>query len=253
MRKDAGKNWTWKSMKTNISHGSNSGGVGSANGLPQKAVDGWERPEPLTKISKPETLPGSLKPDQQLNLEECETKIARGWSTFIGVGEALTEIRDKELFKGKYKDFQEYCRIRWGYARTHAYRLIDAAKVIKDLSPIGEEVPKPANEAQVRELVQVPSEKRADVWTKSVKAAGKGLVTAKVVRSIANEFKPKRTIKPAEAKKPTKPSAKLKPVFKLLDDMEELAASNKRLLDKLTSLRVILLSFGVNERQLMEV
>ena len=37
--------------------------------------------------------------------------------------------------------------------RAHAYRLIDAAKTVKYLSPIGDTIP--ANEAQARELAQL--------------------------------------------------------------------------------------------------
>jgi len=143
----------------------------------------------------------------------------------VEVGAALTEIRDCGLYKAKYKDFEEYCRDRWGYGRTHAYRLIDAAGVISDLSPIGDEVPRPANEAQVRELVQVPPKKRAEAWKKSVAAAGEYPVTAKVVRAAAAEFKP--APKSAKAKKPVeRPGVSqtiLKRALRLIDEAEQAA------------------------------
>ena len=45
--------------------------------------------------------------------------------------------------------FEEYCKERWGMNRAHAYRLIDAAEVVNNLSPIGDI---PANESQARPL-----------------------------------------------------------------------------------------------------
>ena len=70
------------------------------------------------------------------------------------------------------------------------------------MSPIGEKLQKPLNEAQVRELVQVPSDKRVEFWTKSVEAAGEGSVTARVVRSFAKELRP--ASKPASTKEAAK-------------------------------------------------
>ncbi len=50
---------------------------------------------------------------------------------------------------------EEYCRVRWDINRAHAYRLIDAAQVIDNLSPMGD---KPTTERQARELA--PYEKQ---------------------------------------------------------------------------------------------
>ena len=48
--------------------------------------------------------------------------------------------------------FEEYCKERWGMNRAHAYRLIDAAEVVNNLSPIGDI---PVNESQARPLTQL--------------------------------------------------------------------------------------------------
>ena len=228
MKKHGGENRISKTTKPTTSPGSKAGGAGSANGPGTKAAGGWSRPKPLAGILKPAELKPLLTPAQQSRLDECEAKIATGWQTFVEVGAALTEIRDGELYRAKYKDFEEYCRDRWGYGRTHAYRLMDAAGVIRDLSPIGDRVPGPANEAQVRELVQVPAEKRVEAWKKSVAAAGENPVTAKVVRAAAAEFKP--ASKSAKAKKPVErpgvSQAILKPALRLID-AAELAAKAK--------------------------
>ena len=163
------------------------------------------------------------------------------------VGTALTEIRDGKLYEDKYDDFEEYCRDRWGYGRTHAYRLMDAAGVIKDLSPIGDNLPRPANEAQVRELVQVPTEKRLEAWKKTVEVAGQNPITARVVRAVTAEFKPRQAGKAAKVvKKPKTATASLQPAFTLIEEIEKLARADKKeaLLDKVAELQQYLKSLA---------
>jgi hypothetical protein len=52
------------------------------------------------------------------------------------------------LYRREYAGFDEYCREKWGWKRDHAYRLIDAAEVVK-VSPIGDKI---KTESQAREL-----------------------------------------------------------------------------------------------------
>ena len=78
-------------------------------------------------------------------LARCEATIARGVKTFVEVGAALTEIRDARLYRATHTSFDDYCRERWQFGRSHAYRLIDSAAVVANLSPIGDALP--ANEA----------------------------------------------------------------------------------------------------------
>jgi hypothetical protein len=120
-------------------------------------------------------------------LEELEGIIARGLGTFIDVGRALLEIQSRRLYiKAGYRSFAVYVTERWDLSETHAYRQIEAAKVIDILSPIGE-TSLPANEAQARELaplVQDPDAIRA-VWAE-IGAAGER-VTARAIRARVAE------------------------------------------------------------------
>jgi len=63
----------------------------------------------------------------------------------------------KERGEAMASSFEHYCRERWQFARAQAYRLIDSAKVIENLSPIGD---KPATESQVRPLTKLEPEQR---------------------------------------------------------------------------------------------
>jgi hypothetical protein len=86
-------------------------------------------------------------------------------------GTALAEIRDSRLYRETHKNFTDYCREKWQMGESQAYRMIDAANVAQNISPIGE-VP-PANESQVRPLASLPPEKRREVWKEAVETAPK--------------------------------------------------------------------------------
>jgi len=90
----------------------------------------------------------------QRELNTYERTIEKGMGTFVEVGNALKAIRDKKLYKLSHKTFAEYAKDRWGWGRSHAYRMIDAAQ---DLSPIGDKI---SNEAQAREVAKAPADKQ---------------------------------------------------------------------------------------------
>ena len=78
--------------------------------------------------------------------------------------------------KKSYGTFVGYCRERWGFYRDRADRLINAAKTINNLAPIGV---KPTSESQVRPLTHLPPEEQKEVWKKAMEKAPKGRVTAR--------------------------------------------------------------------------
>lgn len=122
-------------------------------------------------------------------LAALEARIEHGLATFVQVGEALLEIRDRRLYReAGFAEFDAYCRARWGWQRARSYRLMDGAKVVRVLSPIGDT---PTNEAQARELVPVlrdeGPEAVAEVWEQAQEAAPNGKVTAEVVRDVVRE------------------------------------------------------------------
>jgi len=125
-----------------------------------------------------------------LELVRCEHAIQSGLETVFEVGEALTKIRDGRLYRGTHKTFEGYCREKWSIGKSHAYRLIDSAEVVADLSPIGD-VPK--SEYQVRRLIQSPKELRPAIWEKAqaiAKDTGAKEPTAKHIEVAAEELDP---------------------------------------------------------------
>jgi hypothetical protein len=114
--------------------------------------------------------------------EQAERKIARGLKSFLEVGLALKEIRDKRLYRQHYDTFEEYCIRRWELSRPRAYELCAASEVMADLSAIADTGVLPENEAQARPLTRLKAiEHRQRAWEMavSVAAAEKRPVTAR--------------------------------------------------------------------------
>jgi site-specific DNA-methyltransferase (adenine-specific) len=88
-------------------------------------------------------------------LAELEQMIRKDLRAFVRVGIALREIRDGELFQlTGHKSFEAYCRQRLGIGRQHGYRLVTAATLVQDMSPIGDNLV--AHESQFRPLSRLP-------------------------------------------------------------------------------------------------
>jgi hypothetical protein len=143
------------------------------------------------------------KTDNQ-KLLALERIIEEGLRTFTDVGSALLQIRDGKLYKPQYSSFEEYCRERWDMEHSHAYRLMDSAKVMANLktSPIGEVLP--TSESQTRPLASLAPEQQVEAWKEATTTAPKGkrptsgLVHKIVNRILAKAGKEKRMIKASE-------------------------------------------------------
>jgi len=119
--------------------------------------------------------------DQRLAQLEAVIKTYR--QDFYSVGKALKEIRDGRHYqKLSFKSFESYVRIRWDMGRSHAYRLIEAASVIDNLSPIGELLPK--NEAQIRPLTKLDAFSQRRLWRDFLKT-GKTLTALNIKKFVS--------------------------------------------------------------------
>ena len=97
------------------------------------------------------------------HLERLESVIKKYRQDFYSVGKALKKIRDGRYYQDlSFKSFESYVGIRWDMGRSHAYRLIEAAEIIDNLSPIGDVLPK--NEAQARILTSLDLFSQKKVW-----------------------------------------------------------------------------------------
>ena len=119
-----------------------------------------------------------LVPIDPARFEELEHVIEHGLGTFVEVGRALLRSSSgactAQPGTGRSPTMS---RDAGTLSSTHAYRQIEASKVVDILSPIGD-MPLPANEAQARELaplVDDPEAVRA-VWIETVQD-GEGRIT----------------------------------------------------------------------------
>jgi hypothetical protein len=117
-----------------------------------------------------------------------------GLGHFVTVGDALAEIRDRQLYRVAAGTFEAYCRDQWGMSGSHAMRLIDAANIARTLSPIGGVL---QNEHQARLLKPLSEETRVEAWLEASEHADEqGLVpTAAIKASVAKRSpkKPRKT------------------------------------------------------------
>lgn len=124
-------------------------------------------------------VPGTLTNEMtREELARNESRIAQGLETFKEVGTALLAIRDGRGYRFEYATFEDYCKERWGMERRHAYRLMDAANVISNVSNWTQIIP--TNEAQARPLTQLNDnpDLQREAWQRAVETAPNGKITA---------------------------------------------------------------------------
>lgn len=122
-------------------------------------------------------------------LAACERVIERGLNTFVEVGNALLEIRDARLYRNDYATFEDYCRERWGFSRSRAHRLIEAAETRNILLPTGNILPQ--TERQARPLTALEPDLQIEAWRRAVETALDTGITAKHVQEVVNEIRNK--------------------------------------------------------------
>jgi hypothetical protein len=141
----------------------------------------------------------ALTPAEIGRLDELEYRVQKGIQTFLEVGVALAEIRDRKLYRATHDTFEDYVSARWAMSRSYAHRTIAAAEVVTML-PMGNI--QPTSERQVRPLLKVPPEDRAAAWERAQAIAtdtGQPVTTA-VVEQAVGEIAPNTNIvKPRDA------------------------------------------------------
>ncbi len=120
-------------------------------------------------------------------LAENERVIQSTLLSFVEMGKALEDIKEKRLYRARYKTFEDYCRNRWGFSRQRAFQLIGSAEKA-DLLSTAVDIP-PTIEAQVRPLVGLSDDQAVEAWRSAEKNAKNGEVTGPLVRKAADEVR----------------------------------------------------------------
>ena len=132
----------------------------------------------------------ALSTVESKDLRSLEQVIERGQKTFLEVGKALLAIKAQKLYRQDFKTFAEYCTDRWGFAKSRAYQMIDAAKVVENVQHVGQIAP-PANARQACELAKLPADQQANAWADVVdECAERGEpITAAAVVEVVERYK----------------------------------------------------------------
>jgi hypothetical protein len=157
-------------------------------------------------------LSSALSPEESARLAELEPIIQRGLTNFVEVGNALSEISDKRLYRSTHSTFKEYVEDKWCMTASHAYRLCESAEVIKNLPTECHQLV--TTESQARELAKVEPEKRVEM-VQAVAHVGK--MTAKAIKAeVRKQIKPAKVNEAssendADAAKPIAPRCETQP------------------------------------------
>lgn len=130
-------------------------------------------------------------------LNRFEERIEQGLASFIEVGEALSAIRDRKLYRATHGTFEDYCRVKWGMSASRARQLCGASEVAASVTNVTLRT-----ESQARELARVPAPQRQQVVEKAVATTG-GKLTAAAIREASD----------AHVVEPTKPSRRRPTLF----------------------------------------
>ena len=118
-------------------------------------------------------------------LMQLEEMIESERRYFYKIGKALKEIRDERLYRQLlFESFEAYLKDRWDMSKSHAYRLIEASRIIDNLSPLGEVLPE--NEAQLRPLGHLNPFDQRRIW-RDFLAAGMAL-NARNIQRFASKY-----------------------------------------------------------------
>jgi hypothetical protein len=146
-----------------------------------------------------------LSVEEAERLHQCRTVVKTSVRrSYVEVGAALTEIRDRKLYRQDYATFETCCQAEFSMSRPQAYRLIDAFHVASNLSPMGDILSSPEDlaplfdngdiphsERVARSLTKLDPEQQRDAW--NLARAASENPTAAQVEQAAKAFQGKNS------------------------------------------------------------
>jgi hypothetical protein len=82
-------------------------------------------------LDVPDTIP--LTAAERARLTELESVVETHLETFLTVGRALAEIRNRRLYRQEHADFETYCKTKWGFGGAHGLDLVRSVSVAEHL------------------------------------------------------------------------------------------------------------------------
>ena len=140
----------------------------------------------------PDTIP--LTAQEKTRLTELEGIVQTTLQTFLTVGRALSEIRNRRLYRQEFGTFEDYCVKRWGFGGAHGLDLVRSTEVAERLlagpaAPEAGDAPLPIDlsPATLRPLQRLDAPLQSAVW-RLASRVGKPThhVVAKIARIVEN-------------------------------------------------------------------
>ena len=146
----------------------------------------------VTAVEVPE-----LTEEEQRDRLHLERRVERA---FFEAGKALTELRDRRLYRSTHKTFEDYCRDRFAHSRQQSNYLIAAAGIYENLTTIGCQIVEnqnlitnatqilPTSERQVRSMTKLEPQEQWEVWQAAVQVAGGKVPTGRIVKDVVQKI-----------------------------------------------------------------
>ena len=162
-----------------------------------------------------------LLPAERERFAELESVVQTHLETFLTVGRALAEIRNRRLFRQEFATFEDYCVKRWGFGGAHGLDLIRSTEVAEGLlascaGPQGDApLPPDLSPDALRPLQKLDAPLQSAVWRLASRVSEHPThhVVSKIVRVVQAAINQDASGNGAAAK--TAPPASEKKVFVL--------------------------------------
>ncbi|MEH1918224.1 hypothetical protein [Nostoc sp.] len=128
-----------------------------------------------------------LTQEEQSDRLHLERKVERA---FFEAGKALMELRDRKLYRSTHKNFEEYCRDRFGHNRRQSYLLMDAAVIFDNLEQKCDRNDHilPTNEWQIRPLSKLDPDIQPEAWEQAVESANGKVPSHRIVKDAVQRI-----------------------------------------------------------------
>ncbi|AVH66288.1 hypothetical protein [Nostoc sp. 'Peltigera membranacea cyanobiont' N6] len=156
------------------------------NDLAEEDISPQENPAlatiDVTAVEIPE-----LTEQEQSDRLHLERRVERA---FFEAGKALTELRDRRLYRSTHKTFEDYCRERFGFSRRQPYHLIEAAVIFDNLVEKCERNVHilPTNEWQIRPLSKLDPDIQPEAWEQAVESANGKVPSHRIVKDAVQRI-----------------------------------------------------------------
>ena len=120
--------------------------------------------------------------------------IRRGQQTFVEVGLALADIRDRRLYRETHPNLENWLADEYpDIGRRRAYQLISGAETAQSLAAVnhGSQPPPPTSERSVRPLAGLEPDQARAAYAAAVETNGGRAPTGEQVARAASAFRPR--------------------------------------------------------------